>query len=351
MSEKTILNRLTIIENYVRGIFQKLTNSVYSLQIDTTDNLEIYTEETLAQVSTFAGITRLSPNEVSKSVATYPSIGLQFPQNTSLRNAYLLAAAPSISPLGRTSSSFIINIDNLDVIVISAATTLTINSSLSGLNFLSLKYIFGNFTFALNSSTSSFRGLTFPKLEFIEGTLALPGNIGPSYQYNFDFPKLLVGKISNTVSAIQTISLPEVVQFTYTESVNSSLQEFNLPKVKVLTLTLTGTKNLLTNIYLPSLEWLPAGLTLPAAVGLVNFYMRSSLKGVNGNFITTSNSLNQASVDNILIRLAGLDGIDNLTSYYSGRTVTITGGAATPSAAGLAAKAVLVSRACTVTTN
>jgi hypothetical protein len=41
----------------------------------------------------------------------------------------------------------------------------------------------------------------------------------------------------------------------------------------------------------------------------------------------------------------------NGTTLFSTRTVTITGTSSTPSATGLAAKATLVARGCTVTTN
>jgi hypothetical protein len=61
--------------------------------------------------------------------------------------------------------------------------------------------------------------------------------------------------------------------------------------------------------------------------------------------------LDQASVDGILVRLAALDGT-NGTTAYSSKTILLNGGtSATPSATGIAAKATLVARGCTVTTN
>jgi hypothetical protein len=67
-----------------------------------------------------------------------------------------------------------------------------------------------------------------------------------------------------------------------------------------------------------------------------------------GNVVLTSCALNQTSVDNLLIRLAALNGT-NGTTAFSNRTVTITGTSSAPSATGLAAKATLVARGCTVT--
>jgi hypothetical protein len=83
---------------------------------------------------------------------------------------------------------------------------------------------------------------------------------------------------------------------------------------------------------------------------LNTFTLGSTIKSVGGNVTITSAALTQASVDSILVRLAALDGT-NGTTAYSSKTVTITGTSATPSATGLAAKAVLVARGCTVTTN
>ena len=61
-------------------------------------------------------------------------------------------------------------------------------------------------------------------------------------------------------------------------------------------------------------------------------------------------SVGVASVDDLLVRLAALDGT-GLTTAYSSKTVTIRGTSAAPSATGLAAKATLAARGCTVTHN
>lgn len=65
----------------------------------------------------------------------------------------------------------------------------------------------------------------------------------------------------------------------------------------------------------------------------------------------SNNALSQASVDNVLVRLAALDGTGGTTSYDN-KTVDLSGGTdAAPSATGLAAKATLEGRGCTVTVN
>jgi hypothetical protein len=93
--------------------------------------------------------------------------------------------------------------------------------------------------------------------------------------------------------------------------------------------------------------------TAPGTAALTTFQLPSTLKQVGnggGNVVITSAALNQASVDNILVRLAALNG-SNGTTLFSSRVVTITGTSSTPSATGLAAKATLVARGCTVTNN
>jgi hypothetical protein len=87
-----------------------------------------------------------------------------------------------------------------------------------------------------------------------------------------------------------------------------------------------------------------------AATALTNFTLPTTLKKVQGNVSFLGGALTQASVDNILVRLAALDGT-NGTTAYSNRAVDIKGTASTPSATGLAAKATLVARGCTVTNN
>jgi len=69
-----------------------------------------------------------------------------------------------------------------------------------------------------------------------------------------------------------------------------------------------------------------------------------------GNIIITSACLCQSSVDDILIRLACLDGT-NGTIPFCGRTVCITGGSSTPSAAGITARTTLIARGNTVCVN
>jgi len=116
----------------------------------------------------------------------------------------------------------------------------------------------------------------------------------------------------------------------------------------------------LASISIPVIERIGTTVTSGSVISIISitpalstFQLPSTLKQIGsgaGNVVITSAALNQASVDNILVRLAALNG-SNGTTAFSSRVVTITGTSSTPSATGLAAKATLVARGCTVTNN
>lgn len=118
--------------------------------------------------------------------------------------------------------------------------------------------------------------------------------------------------------------------------------------VAFTTLDLSAIVRIGTNITAGNVISITAGTAAMTTISL-----SGSLKQVGngaGNVMVTSAVLDTASVNNLLIRLAALDG-SNGTSVFSNRTVIITGTSATPGATGLTAKATLESRGCTVTTN
>ena len=171
-----------------------------------------------------------------------------------------------------------------------------------------------------------------PKLEIITGTITITGTGLPK----INFPSLLT---CNSISATGTY--PELTQI-------------NLPNLKFVqygaSINLAGTYSALTTINLSSLEYMNAStFNLPTSSTSLSTITLGPIKHFPYSFITTSNILTQASVDNILIRFAQCDGTGDSVPFIN--TITITGGAASPSAAGLAAKAILIARGCTVTTN
>jgi hypothetical protein len=215
--------------------------------------------------------------------------------------------------------------------------------------FMNLGISTGN-NILITGSPGALTMLLFPKLIYMRGGIILPtGTV------TFSLPKAeVIDGLLQVGINVTSLSLPELLfvrQFTDTVS---NISSYSFPKLKVIHtggFSISGTKTALTSITFGDLEYCATTFTMPtSSPALTTFSFAPTLKLFNSNFVTTSNALNQASVDNILIRLAALDGTGG-TIAYSSKTVTITGGAATPSAAGLAAKAILVARGCTVTNN
>jgi hypothetical protein len=224
--------------------------------------------------------------------------------------------------------------------LITVVGSVNISSSLPAItsfNVPKLTNIGGGFTFI---GGSSFASLNFPLLDRIGG------NFNP--------------RLSN---AITSISVPELKTVAGAVNIDQlpALTTMSFPKLTVIVGALSANgSGALTSVSLPSIEIIAISLTTGSAIGftsgtasLTDFNIGSSIKrvgGTAGNVLFTSCALNQASVDNILVRLAALDGTGGTTAF-SNRTVTITGTSSTPSATGLSAKATLVARGCTVTNN
>jgi len=185
-------------------------------------------------------------------------------------------------------------------------------------------------TIMLQQNTS----VTAVSFDDLEGVLA-PITIGTGLLATaLSFPALKFATnlpVSSGTTALVTVSCPAL------EYISANVSIANL--------------SALTTITLPAIISIGTGISSNTGNGaLTTFTLGSTLKYVGGNVNFASSALLVASVDDILVRLAALDGT-NGTIAYSNRTVTITGTSATPSAIGLAAKAVLVARGCTVTNN
>ena len=292
----------------------------------------------------------------------------------------------------------------------SALTIPTANAGLTSLTFDDLQGVTGSIFPNFSGIPSVLTTLSFPALTTVGGffqpisissltTLSLPalttvvGGFRPtglSALTTLSAPALTtVGGVfdpSNMSATLTTLSVPALttVGGNFNPSVLPGLTTLN---ILALT-TVGGTFNVnntgtLTTISAPALTTIGSGFTIaamtalttisiPAIVqigiaqtsgnvisiisgtaALTTFQLPSTLKQVGlsgGNVVITSAALNQTSVDSILVALAALDGT-NGTTTFNNRTVTITGTSATPSATGLAAKATLVARGCTVTTN
>lgn len=129
-----------------------------------------------------------------------------------------------------------------------------------------------------------------------------------------------------------------------------------LTSVNFSALALIGSLNLegaspLTTFALPALVRC-GPITVSRMASLTTFTLGATLKQVYGNVALTGCALNQASVDGVLSRLAGLNGSGGTVSFNGPLTVALNGGTSSaPSSAGLTSKATLQSRGVTVIHN
>jgi hypothetical protein len=291
-----------------------------------------------------------SPTYLSRLVII-PALGKTYPDVTKPYNCFsTFPVFGGISSFDPSATAF--SVSNFEAV--SGATSITTVSGVTSITFADLKYLLGGVNLSTPSSIATLTTLSFPELIFIDSGITYSSGC-PITSINLPKVEAINGNLTNQSTVITTINLPELLFISgFNDSVNSAVTSYSFPKLKIVggSFTISGTKASLTSISFGALEYYNSSIfTMPTvSTSLTSFSFANTLKGFNANFVTTSNSLNQASVDNILIRLAALDGTGG-TIAYSSKTVTITGGAATPSAAGLAAKAILVARGCTVTNN
>lgn len=257
-----------------------------------------------------------------------------------------------------------------------AGSNLSLPSGVLTASFPALKYISGSFPSNFNGQTisfpellaatsgvnyvgiSTFTSFTAPKLESVGGLL-LSDNTGIT-TLSFPLLKYCSGGLAfGNNTALTTLNLASLIIATGNLSTNGSnvLATVDFTALKVLggTMILGGSSS--ANYAFPNIERIAYNTTGSTAIGFfanatqVSFGPNlKQVGGTGGNVTGTSSTLNQASVDNILVRLAALDGT-NGTVAFSNRTVTLAASNAAPSATGAAAKATLIARGCTVTTN
>jgi hypothetical protein len=139
----------------------------------------------------------------------------------------------------------------------------------------------------------------------------------------------------------------------------TSLANLNLPQLSRIGGTIamaTTTVPALSGFSLPSITGIGSNITItPTAGNFSGLFFGTGLRNVGGNVTITAQRLILPSVENILIRLAALDGTSGTTLYGAGRTVNLSGGTSAgvaalgPAASG--ARATLLARTVTVTMN
>lgn len=192
--------------------------------------------------------------------------------------------------------------------------------------------------------------VSMPKLVVCSGSFQLnPASGGVISTLNFPSLKYVGGASSNFAiqgqTILTTISLPSLLSVhgtgspsVLTISGNSALTSVDLSSLEFVSSTIGGTpiaissNPSLTTVNIGNLKYL--GIPTTSTISFV------------------SNALSQASVDHILAVFAAMDGTSGKANFGTGKTLTLTGGTnATPSAAGLASKAIITGRGGNVTHN
>jgi len=237
-------------------------------------------------------------------------------------------------------------------------------------------------------SYSNLVSVSMPSLKICTGDFR--NNSSSANQTILDLPSLVVvgGGFNPTGNNITTLNIPllKSVGSNFGPSLMTNLVNFNISSLKyvigsfspggssgsnmnsVITINASslefagsislGTMSSLTTVSFPSLVTVNGLINITSSAtgsNLTNFSIGSGLKHIGGNVTITGQKLTAASIENILVRLAALDGTSSTISYETGRTVNLSGGtssglsALTTNASN--ARATLLARGVTVTLN
>ena len=162
------------------------------------------------------------------------------------------------------------------------------------------------------------------------------GNIAGLLEGNGDAP-------FNSTSLL-SLSMPKVqVIFTTYNPSFAALTNYSAPVLNMVMGNFAPKMDSLLSLSLPALTNV-TGTFAPLFDSATNVTFSASLLSVGGDFSIISAALTQTSVNNILIRLAALDGTGGTTDYNN-HTIDLSGGtSSTNSGAGLVAEATLIAR-------
>ena len=208
--------------------------------------------------------------------------------------------------------------------------------------------------------------ISFPELEYIGmNGLAINGNSLSIY----DVPKLdtIAGPVTIATSPnLTNLSLPNlryitgniaVGQLGFGQAVPAAIKKFDAPSlIYMLSLSINNAVSL-SGIYLPSIQVIGGTISCssPATTNLVDINLGPSLYHFNGNITCTGQKLTSTSIENVFVRLSGLNGTGNTVAYSGTRSINFSGGTSVGlsslSATALFARTTLVNRGVTVTLN
>jgi hypothetical protein len=320
----------------------------------------------LVQDSGIPASNLLNPNVTFTGTFNGPAIWSFYPATTYVNGVSSGSGITMVIPVMNASQN--------SLLTLNLGNVTEVNGSLFNFNSTSITSFVANslrtFDVSFTPNWSALTTLTLPSLTSTGGDLTFTAASLTTYS----LPDLVYvgGSFSGTLASATTISIPNLVTITSAFGATwNAVTSLSLPALTTIgniaatfnsvtslsfpVLTTTATFSLsstsLTTFSLPAFLTQTSGnftLTMPS---LTTFSFNSGLLKISGNVTITNAALTQASVDGILVSLANLNGTGGTTSYNN-LTVNLSGGSSsTPSSTGLAAKATLVGRGCTVTTN
>jgi hypothetical protein len=245
--------------------------------------------------------------------------------------------------------------------------TITGNASFSSLPVLTtfslpaLTTVYGNLTFSTFSICTSF---SLPVLTTLTGTLTIGTGFGNSATFiiALSLPSLtstyglvVQGITLSSFSATNLTTINGVLTFGALNTTGNSITTVSMPVLTTVASSLTiSVPSTVTTINLPNLQTIANWSTSSGAItitgtGITTLTFGNLLQIGGTGTITFTAPLNQSSVSNLLVNLAGLTG-SNGTILFANRTITIstTGAYGSLTTAGNTAKSTLQGRGCTV---
>jgi hypothetical protein len=291
------------------------------------------------QLTTVGG--NFSPNNMAEltgfSVPLLTTVGGNFQPNT--MNALTGFSVPQLTTVGGTfnpsTMAALTGFSVPQLTTVGGAFNPNTMNALTGFSVPQLTTVGGNFS---PSTMTALTGFSAPQLTTVGGAFQ-PGGL----------------------TALTSISMPQLstVGANLTCTNMNNLVSLNLPQLSRIGANInmpTTSVPALSGFSLPSITGIVGAIAItPTAGRFSGLFFGTGLRNVGGNVTITNQRLILPSVENILIRLAALNGTAGTTVYGAGRTVNLSGGtsagvAALGSAAS-GARATLLARTVTVTMN
>jgi len=314
-------------------------------------------------ISTVSGVpvAATSPSGVGLASLSYQEFGLSVPGMTvstlSFDNVVSIGTSASIQNCPELTSLAFPLLQS-----VTGAVTLNVGLDvITTISMPSLVQLTGNLTIA-DGGADTLTAVSMGALKHVGGSLGLTlgsGFTGEAGTLNLSSLVCVVGTYA--VTAIGATGLT-AVNLSALKVVTAAFNYSNMPSVTVLSAPVLAcaSSNIsitnmpaLTTINLPGLVAVGGSLSAFSGNGnitTVTLGTIGTLKKFGDELNFSGQKLTQASVDQILASLASLDGTAGTTSWAG--EVDVSGGtSATPSAAGLVSKGIIVTRGGTVTHN